>query len=216
MKRMAKLGTGGVAALLLLIGGGGIAAGMASRAPDPLPSKVAKAAPRPKPRPAPAAVPAPAEPAPYVIKSAMQIDGPLRHGDWHWREEGVAQGPMLITVDLQAQTLSVFRDGHEIGVAVILYGADDKPSPLGVFPITQKKRHHISNLYNAPMPYMLRLTNDGVAIHASDVAYGAATHGCIGVPSAFAAKLFAQVKLGDRVIITSGERLQVGVGVSAT
>ena len=39
------------------------------------------------------------------------------------------------------------------------------PTPTGVFPITEKKRHHVSNLYDAPMPYMLRLTDDGIAIH---------------------------------------------------
>lgn len=200
----------------------------AALAPKPdTPVPLAAAHPRPAPKPAaptpmaaqqPAAAPAeaapaqaaePAQPA-YVIKSAMTIDKPLRHGDWYWNDEGVPEGEMLVTVDLKAQTLSVFRAGYEIGVAVILYGANDKPSPLGTFPITQKKRDHISNLYDAPMPYMLRLTNDGVAIHGSDVKWGYATHGCIGVPTAFAAKLFDQVKLGDRVVVTNGKMLSVG------
>ncbi len=83
-----------------------------------------------------------------------------------------------------AQVVSIFRDGYEIGTAAIIYGADNMPTPLGVFPILQKDATHVSNLYDAPMPYMLRLTNDGVAIHASDVRYGNATHGCIGVPTA--------------------------------
>ncbi len=171
-------------------------------------------APMPKATPRPVAAES-AEPAPYVIKSALQIDGPLKHGAYVWNDEGVPDGPMLITVDLTAQTLSVFRDGYEIGVAVILYGATDKPSPLGTFPITQMKKHHISNLYNAPMPYMLRLTNDGVAIHGSDVKWGSATHGCIGVPIEFAKLLFDQVRLGDRVIITDGQMLQVGAKLPA-
>jgi lipoprotein-anchoring transpeptidase ErfK/SrfK len=84
-----------------------------------------------------------------------------------------------------------------------------------VFPITQKKKHHISNLYGAPMPYMQRLTDDGVAIHASDVKEGFITHGCIGVPKEFAKRLFEETQIGDRVIITSGERLQVGGAVEA-
>jgi lipoprotein-anchoring transpeptidase ErfK/SrfK len=98
---------------------------------------------------------------------------------------------------------------------VVLYGVDEKPTPLGVFPITQKKRHHISNLYGSPMPYMQRLTDDGVAIHASDVREGFKTHGCIGVPEEFARILFEETSIGDRVIITSGERLQVGATVGA-
>jgi lipoprotein-anchoring transpeptidase ErfK/SrfK len=151
----------------------------------------------------------------YPIKSVMTIDGPLGHGNYYWDESRApATGPMLITVDLEAQTLSVFRAGHEIGVAVILYGTPDKPTPLGSYPITQKDADHVSNLYDAPMPFMLRLTNDGVAIHGSQVEWGYGTRGCIGVPTAFAKKLFGQVKLGDVVIITNGERINVGDAVT--
>ncbi|MFN3820465.1 L,D-transpeptidase family protein [Blastomonas sp.] len=151
----------------------------------------------------------------YAIKSVMTIDGPLGHGNYYWDESRApATGPMLITVDLEAQTMSVFRDGHEIGVAVILYGTPEKPTPLGAFPITQKHADHVSNLYDAPMPYMLRLTNDGVAVHGSEVEWGYGTRGCIGVPTAFAKKLFDQVKLGDIVIITNGQRINVGDAVA--
>lgn len=159
-------------------------------------------------RPAP-----PAAEGPYVIKRALEINEPIIHGFWKWDDAGVPDGPVLITVDTVAQTISVFRGGYEIGVAVILYGANSKPTPNGVFPILQKKKDHISNLYGSPMPYMLRMTNDGISIHASDIKEGNATHGCVGVPMAFAKRLFAEVKLGDRVIVTSGERLQLGGAV---
>lgn len=152
---------------------------------------------------------------PLVIKRVLKLDGPFRHGDYVWDDAGVPAGPLVITVDIGAQTLSVFRGGYEIGAAVILFGADDKPTPLGVFPITQKKKDHISNLYNAPMPYMMRLTSDGVAIHGSTVERDLATNGCIGVPTAFAELLFAQAKLGDKVIVTNGERLQLGGAITA-
>lgn len=51
------------------------------------------------------------------------------------------------------------------------------------------------------MPYTLQLTNDGVSIHGSTVRWGAATHGCIGVPLEFARRLFNQAKVGDEVTI---------------
>ena len=51
------------------------------------------------------------------------------------------------------------------------------------------------------MPYMLRLTKDGVAIHGSNVREGWATHGCIGVPLDFARKLFSVARKGDLVVI---------------
>ena len=45
---------------------------------------------------------------------------------------------MWVRIDLTRQLLSVFRDGHEIGSAVILYGTDGKPTPTGSFTILEK------------------------------------------------------------------------------
>ncbi|MBT2188416.1 L,D-transpeptidase family protein [Sphingobium sp. H33] len=162
-------------------------------------------------------------PAPAVANDAMRlkrvlvVDGPFRHGDYVWDDAGVPQGEVIITVDVKAQTIAVFRAGYQIGAAVVLYGADDYPTPIGTFPISQKDATHHSNVYNnAPMPYMLRLTNDGVAIHASEVKWGNATHGCIGVPLAFAKLLFAQARIGTKVIVTSGKMMAVPQGTQMT
>jgi hypothetical protein len=135
------------------------------------------------------------------IKSVLNVTEPMRYGDFRWDERGVPAGRSWIRVDLKSQLISVFRSGHEIGTAVILYGADSVPTPTGKFPILAKMKDHRSATYDAPMPYTLRLTADGVSIHASDVRWGFATHGCIGVPRAFAAKLFAAASVGDEVII---------------
>ncbi|MHA0329996.1 L,D-transpeptidase family protein [Sphingomonas melonis] len=165
-----------------------------------------------KPTPAALSTPTPA-PENMQVKRILDI-GPIKFGDYAWDTKGVPDGPLIITVDLAAQTLSVFRDGYEIGAAAILYGADEKPTPLGTFPILMKDATHVSRTYdNAPMPYTLRLTGDGVAIHGSKVEWGYATHGCIGVPVAFAKLLFAQAKVGDRVIITRGKTLATGQAI---
>ena len=167
------------------------------------------------PKAKPSATPTP-DAAAYTVKRVLDVPGAMRPGDWYWDEKGApADGPIIITVDLKAQVISIFRGGYEIGTAVVLYGADDKPTPLGVFPISQKKVQHTSTLYDDEMPYMQRLTNDGVAIHASKLGPNLATHGCIGVPLDFAKKLFAATKLGDRVIITNGETLDVGAAIKA-
>jgi lipoprotein-anchoring transpeptidase ErfK/SrfK len=173
----------------------------------PAPIAPPAVAPAPIPAAAPAPRPAPTAEEPFVVRRILDIPGPMQHGSYVWDADGVPPGELVITIDLAAQTMSVFRGGYEIGAAVIIYGATDKPTPTGVFPISQKKRHHISNLYGAPMPYMLRLTNDGVAIHASDVQWGNATHGCIGLPPEFAALLFEQAQLGTKVIVTNGKRM---------
>ncbi|MDT9598982.1 L,D-transpeptidase family protein [Sphingosinicella rhizophila] len=163
----------------------------------------------PAPVPAPVAVPASASPpaptaADFKVTSVLGLEHWLRSGEYAWDDEGVPPGPIKIVVDLRARQLHAYRGGVEIGRSSIMYGDDEKPTPMGIFPILQKKRHHISNLYNAPMPYMMRLTWDGIAIHASDVRDAYATHGCVGVPDEFAALLFAQAGLGDYVMITEG------------
>ena len=136
-----------------------------------------------------------------TIRSVLNIKQKMRYGESVWDDGNVPQGPVWIRIDLTHQLLSVFRGGHEIGTAVVLYGAADKESPAGTFPILQKAEDYHSRTYDAEMPFMLRLTADGVAIHGSQVRPGAATHGCIGVPTEFARQLFAQVRLGDPVVI---------------
>lgn len=146
----------------------------------------------------------------FVVKRILQIDEPFVHGYYKWDDEGVPEGELVVTVDLKAESISVFRAGYEIGAAVITFGDSEKPTPTGVFPISQKSKDHVSNIYGSPMPYMMRLTNDGVAIHASDVKWGWGTRGCIGVPLEFARRLFEQATLGDRVIVTNGKMLGLG------
>jgi hypothetical protein len=139
------------------------------------------------------------------VHTILAVPGRMHYGDYRWDEAGVLQAPTWVRVDLKSQIISVFRGGQEIGTAVILYGADGLPTPTGKFPVLAKLKNHRSQTYDAPMPYTLRLTADGVSIHASNVRWGYATHGCIGVPGAFAAKLFDAVSVGDNVLIV-GER----------
>lgn len=138
------------------------------------------------------------------ISSILNVRGKMNYGDYRWDDSGVPAGPAWVRVDLDTQLISVFRAGHEIGTAVILYGADGVPTPTGHFPILAKLKDHRSSTYDgAPMPYTLRLTGDGISIHGSNVRWGFATHGCVGVPTAFAAKLFEVVKKGDEVVIVN-------------
>lgn len=138
------------------------------------------------------------------VKSLLAVKAPLHFGDYSWDDRGVPAGPTWIRINLRSQLISVFRGGHEIGTAVIVYGGDNKQTPAGKLHILGKARNHRSSLYDAEMPYTLRLTDDGVSIHASSVRWGAATHGCIGVPLPFAERLFNAVRIGDEVVVASG------------
>jgi lipoprotein-anchoring transpeptidase ErfK/SrfK len=168
----------------------------------------------PKVAAAPAAAPAAPVDERFVIKRILPITGPIKYGEWHWDDKNVPDGPIVMTVDLDARVISVFKGGYEIGASAVLLGSDDKPTPLGVFPITQKKAQHTSNLYDAEMPYMQRLTDDGITLHATKVAWGYVSHGCVGMPLDFAKKVFETTHIGDKVYITRGK--MIGVGDSLT
>lgn len=174
------------------------------------PRAVATAA-EPKPKPSVLRIEeAPPADERFVIKHILPISGPIKYGEWHWDEAGAPAGPIVITVDLKARVISVFRNGYEIGAAAVLLGSQEKPTPTGIFPITQKRRHHVSNLYDAPMPYMQRLTDDGITLHATKVEWGYASHGCIGMPEEFAKKVFETTSVGDKVYITDGKTAKMG------
>jgi hypothetical protein len=140
------------------------------------------------------------------VRSLLRVRKPLEYGDYLWDDAKVPDGPAWIRVDLHSQLLSVFRAGHEIGTAVIVYGGDNKQTPTGKLHILAKAKEHRSSLYDAAMPYTLRLTGDGVSIHGSIVRWGAASHGCIGVPIPFARRLFDAVRVGDEVDVIPASR----------
>ena len=143
----------------------------------------------------------------FPVHHYIDLVRPLRFGEHFWDESYVrklgASGPAQIVVDLEAEQLYVYRAGIEIARTRITRGWEQYETPTGVFPILEKDADHYSSTYdNAPMPYNLRLTWPGVAIHGADVDDVAATHGCIGVPLPFARKLFGNVKVGDKVLVT--------------
>ena len=140
------------------------------------------------------------------VKSLLTVEGPLQFGDFVWNDKAIPAGPTWVRIDLGKQLISVFRGVNEIGTAVVVYGGDNKRTPAGKFRILMKDRDHRSSLYDAAMPYTLQLTGDGVAIHGSTVRWGAATHGCIGLPLEFARRLFEQASVGDEVVIVPPAR----------
>lgn len=139
-------------------------------------------------------------PAPGEPPQLLALDRPLGPGDYAWNADGVTGRPWFV-VDLASREFHAFRGRTEIGRTAILHGKIEKPTPTGRFTVTEKDADHISNIYHVPMPYMLRLTNDGIAVHASTIEFGENTHGCVGVPWEFAQRLFREADLGTRVII---------------
>jgi lipoprotein-anchoring transpeptidase ErfK/SrfK len=97
----------------------------------------------------------------------------------------------------------VFEDGDLVATSPVSTGKKGHETPVGTFLILQKKVHHRSNRYgNAPMPYMQRLTWQGVALHAGSLPGYPASHGCIRLPRSFAKKLYRLTDYSTSVTVT--------------
>ncbi len=116
------------------------------------------------------------------------------------------QGPLIIAISIERQTLKVYDANGLFAETPISTGMKGHPTPLGVFSIIQKHKLHHSNIYSgAPMPFMQRITWSGIAMHAGALPGYPASHGCIRMPTAFAARMWKWTKMGARVVITPGE-----------
>ena len=118
-----------------------------------------------------------------------------------WNDVDSAE-PVSIVINIGEQRAYVYRGEQLVAATTVSTGKDGKETPSGTFTILQKEVDHKSNLYNAaPMPFMQRLTWDGVAIHAGRNPGFPASHGCIRVPAAFAKKLFEVTDVGTQVTV---------------
>lgn len=135
------------------------------------------------------------------------LDGPIetmKPGSYFWAPDIAPSGPVMIIVSLTTQRAYVYRNGVPIGISTVSTGKAGHKTPTGVFTILQKHVDHKSNLYNdAPMPFMQRLTWQGIAMHAGNLPGYPASHGCVRLPLAFAKLLYGITRLGLTVVITN-------------
>lgn len=143
----------------------------------------------------------PAVSAPMTLARLPGADS-LKPGEFVWNADRVPEGPVLVVVSLPEQLAHVYRNGIEIGRSSVSTGRKGHRTPTGVFQILQKDRRHHSNKYNnAPMPYMERLTWDGIALHAGQLPGYPASHGCVRLPLEFSKLLFGATSMGGTVVI---------------
>jgi hypothetical protein len=115
---------------------------------------------------------------------------------------------MLLMVSLDQQKAYLYRNGIRVGVSTVSTGKKGHETPTGVFTILQKNKDHKSSLYKdksgkaAAMPYMQRLTWDGIALHTGNLPGYPASHGCVRMPDGFAKRLFAETDMGMTVVVT--------------
>ncbi len=142
-----------------------------------------------------------------VIFSGCGVQGPsqskLAPGQYEWNPERSPSGPTLVVVSIDDQMAYVYRNGVQVARSTVSTGKPGKETPTGVFTILQRKVEHESSIYKgAQMPYMQRLTWDGIAMHAGNLPGYPASGGCIRLPYEFSRKVYGVMGNGSTVVIT--------------
>lgn len=141
-----------------------------------------------------------------AAEAAVADGEAMKPGGYRWLETGPFEGPLYLIISLQRQMVHVYNGDRLVGLSSVSTGTPGHRTPTGEFPILQKREWHRSNLYsNAPMPFMQRLTWDGVALHAGHNPGYPASHGCIRLPTGFARTLFGMTQLGTLVRVNADE-----------
>ncbi|WP_031477699.1 L,D-transpeptidase family protein [Streptomyces bicolor] len=111
----------------------------------------------------------------------------------------------VLCVSKSSRTLRWMIDGRSVLTVPVRFGSQYTPTREGVFSVYWKSRHHVSTLYDSPMPYAMFFSGGQAVHYSSDFAatgYAGASHGCVNVADERAiAEMFAQVETGDKVVV---------------
>jgi len=125
----------------------------------------------------------------------------LRPGQYVWRDVPAA-GSERVVISLADQRAYFYRGDTLVAAAAISTGIEGRDTPTGIFSVLDKRPFYRSKKYdNAPMPWMQRIDEYGVALHGGYNPGYPASHGCIRLPVAFAKKLYSVTDLGTPVYI---------------
>lgn len=111
----------------------------------------------------------------------------------------------VLCISKTSRTLSWIVDGKRLMTTDVRFGSQYTPTREGVFHVDFKSRHHVSTIYHTPMPYAMFFSGGQAVHYSSDFAargYAGASHGCVNVrDEGKIARLFAQVRTGDKVVV---------------
>ncbi len=153
---------------------------------------------------------------------------PSRLYQWKGSDDYVSR----IEISINEQKARFYNGDKEVGWTTVASGLYKRPTPVGSFAVLEKVQNKRSNLYGriynkngklvkrnadlgvdsvpaggrfvgASMPFFLRLTNDGIGMHAGPIPHPGrrASHGCIRMPKKFAPILYRYVSVGTPVTI---------------
>jgi L,D-transpeptidase catalytic domain len=128
---------------------------------------------------------------------------------------GAAQAKVSITIDKNEQMMTVDVDGVERYHWPVSTGIPSRETPSGSFRTFRMEEDHFSKEFDdAPMPHSIFFTKIGHAIHGTDSESRLGTpasHGCVRLSRANAAKLYALVEeqgvLNTTVTLTGSSQI---------
>src|SRR5271155_3390166 len=123
-----------------------------------------------------------------------------------------AQANIAITVDKNAQLMTVAVDGVQRYQWPVSTGIPSRETPNGTFRAFRMEEDHFSKEFDdAPMPHSIFFTKIGHAIHGTDSEGRLGTpasHGCVRLSTANATTLFELVKaegMKETTVVISGQ-----------
>lgn len=131
-----------------------------------------------------------------------------------------ANADLLVSVDKSTQRMTVSVDGVPRYVWPVSTGVARYDTPAGNFtPFRMEKDHFSKEWDDAPMPYSIFFTKQGHAIHGTNhTSIGRpASHGCVRLSVAHAAKLWDLVKaegMSHTKVVLSGQLPPAGALVA--
>lgn len=126
----------------------------------------------------------------------------LRPGEYVWASSIPNGGETRVVIDRLTQVAYVYRGDELVGASSISTAKQGHITPLGEWSILEKRPFYRSRKYdNAPMPWMQRIDNYGIALHGGGTPGYPESHGCIHLPMKFAEKLYGLTKIGSKVVI---------------
>jgi hypothetical protein len=164
---------------------------------------------------------------PILVQPADSSSSPL----YVWHGSG-QPGTVCVTIDLSEQKAYIFKNSQNVAWTYVATGRRGFTTPTGTFRISEKVVDKRSNRYGtivdgngntvhgnatagvhripsggrfvgSKMPYWMRLTGNGVGMHAGRIPNpgSPASHGCVRLPYGMAATIYALAPTGTQVTI---------------
>ena len=126
----------------------------------------------------------------------------LKPNEYLWAGAVPATGDSRVIVDRLTQMAYAYKGDVLVGAASVSTASRGRVTPLGEWKVLDKRPSYRSKKYNnAPMPFMQRIDEYGIALHGGPNPGYPASHGCIRLPMKFAEKLYALTRVGSKVVI---------------